>query len=116
MNLILRSNSITIKEGVKPEINMKRECLLEKGFINGDEKFIYYIHFESKSSYSNELDKSIVFIHINQIVEDKNKSLIYHSMAVTNYDNRYAVLDDGINIFLDLKKKGKLSTYEIKII
>ena len=116
MNLILPSNSITIQEGRKPEHNMKRECLLEKGYINGNENFNYYIHYENKSSYSNELENCIIFIHINQLVEENGKTLIYHSMAVTNYNTRYSVLDEGINIFLDLKRKGKLPCYDIKII
>ena len=116
MKLILRSNSIVIKEGRKPELDMKRDSLLEKGYINGDENFNYYIHFESKSSYSNHTEKSIVFIHINQIVEEKDKTLIYNTMAVTNYDNRYSILDEGINIFIELKNKGKLQANEFKIV
>ena len=95
---------------------MKRECLLEKGYINGNENFNYYIRYENKSSYSNELENCIIFIYINQLVEENGKTLIYHSMAVTNYNTRYSVLDEGINIFLDLKRKGKLPCYDVKII
>ena len=115
MNLILRSNNITIQEGRKPEHHMKRETLLETGTINNVENFKYYIHYDSVSSYSNEPENCIIFIHINQLVEEQNKTLIYHSMAVTNYNRRYVVLDEGINIFLDLKRKGKLPCYDIKI-
>lgn len=108
MQLILPSNSIEIKESHNPSLDMKREKLLEIGTINNNENFTYYIYFDRLSSYSKNPNDCIIFIHINQIVEEKGKTIIYHSMAITDYNRRYGTLDTSINLFLSLKKKNKL--------